>query len=102
MAISNRDKPDNFETTLQPDPMLRTGRASSIWVWTVAGAIMIILIFTFIGLNSRNSNLLPNALSSTVSRLLPLSASQPAPLAPPAGRTTSLAPRADENTGAKQ
>ncbi len=44
MAIIDRNKPNNFETKLQPDPMLRAGRASKAWFWTVAGAIVTIVI----------------------------------------------------------
>ena len=74
MAISDRNKPDSFETTLQPEPMLRAGRASWVWVWTVAGAIVIILIFTFVGLFSSNRNPSQNEASSTVSEPPPTGA----------------------------
>ena len=103
MAISDRNNPDNFETTLQPDPMLRTGRANRVWVWTAAGAIAIILIVTFVGLVSRNRNAPQNEASSNVSEPSPPSGvSKPALAAQSTDRTTSLAPRADENTSTKQ
>lgn len=55
MPISDRNKtPDNFETKLQPDPMWRTGRANGAWVWAVVGAIVMILIVTFVALIGRN------------------------------------------------
>jgi hypothetical protein len=102
MAISDRNKPDNFETTLQPDPMLRTGRASRVWLGTAAVAIAIILIVTFFGLFTSNRNTPQHETSSTVSELPPPSgALKPAQAAPPTGGTTSLAPRADENTSTK-
>jgi len=83
--------------------MLRTGRASKVWVWTVAGAIVTILIVTLVGLFSSSPNTLQNEASSTVNEPSPPSvASKPAQAAPPTDRTTSLAPRADENSSTKQ
>ena len=85
VAVSDRNNPDNFETTLQPDP------------------IMIILIVTFVGLVSRNRNTSQNEASSNVSEPSPPSGvSKPALAAQSTDRTTSLAPRADENTSTKQ
>jgi hypothetical protein len=34
--------------------MLRTGLANRAWVWTIAGAVVIIVIITFVGLLSSN------------------------------------------------
>ena len=84
MAISDRHKSDNFETTLQPDPMLRTGPAGRVWIWTIAGAIVTILIVTLVGLFSSNRNTSQNEASSTVSEPSPPSgASKPAQAASP-------------------
>jgi hypothetical protein len=102
MATSDRNKPDNFETTLQPDPMLRTGRASKIWVGTAVCAVAIILMVTFFSLFTSNRNTSQNETSSAVSELPPPSDALKPEAASPTSRTTSLAPRADENTITKQ
>ncbi len=79
MAISDRKGTDSFETTLQPDPMLRNVRASRVWILIAAGTMMIILIVTFVGLTSSNRNTSQNETSSTVSGPpAPSSASKPA------------------------
>jgi hypothetical protein len=66
MAMSDRNKSDDFETKLQPDPMLRTGPANRVWVWTVAGAVAIILIVTLVGVISKNRVVSQNQTSAKI------------------------------------
>jgi len=79
---------------------LRAGHASRVWFWTVAGAIIAIVIATFVGLISSNPNTSQNETSFTIGE--PSGALKPAQAAPSTGRITSPAPHADENAGPKQ
>lgn len=80
--------------------MLRAGRVSRVYFWTVGGAIIAIIIATFVVLISSNPNPSQNEASSTISE--PSGALKPAQAAPSSGRSTGLAPRADDNTSTKQ
>jgi len=46
---------DSFETKLQIDPMLQAG-ANRVGVWTIAGAIVILVIITFVGSSAATSD----------------------------------------------
>jgi len=66
MAIINKSEPDNFEGRLQPDPMLRTGRAKLPMVWIIVGAVAIVLVITSLGIFSGNHNTLQTSKNSVI------------------------------------
>jgi hypothetical protein len=66
MAIINKSEPNNFEGRLQPDPMLRTGRARLPMIWIIVGAIAIVLVITSFGMFSGNHHTLLNAKNSLI------------------------------------
>lgn len=65
MTMSNKSEPNSFNDRLQPDPMLRTGRANTVWLWIVIGAIAAILTVTAVGVFGGN-HILQSARNSII------------------------------------
>jgi hypothetical protein len=96
----DRDLVEKIERGLQPDPLLREGRSSRVWVWSVAAVLLAAIIVTLMATTGGEQNTVGvkppmNAPPTTTGQR-----ATPPQLAQPTGRTTSDLPRFGENARA--
>lgn len=89
MATDRDPKMEN-ERELQPDPLMKEGRASQAWTWTVGFAILVIALVTFFAISGSNNG--PQT-AQHASRFTTGASNSPPRTALPAGRTDSHAPK---------
>jgi hypothetical protein len=88
MAKSRQAPPNDLQDRKQPDPLLRRGPASRMWITvasiTMAAILAAVAISLWDSRQARNQNRAANQ-----TRTLPIGPSKPAQPAQPTGRTSS-------------
>ena len=83
------------ENELQPDPMLKQGRSSKVWVWTIGIAILAAVAITFLAVTDNDNQQTATPPGQHPGAITTGSSEPPTP-ALPAGRTSSSAPKRGE------
>ncbi len=92
------DREDNVkvrenETELQPDPLMKEGRASSAWVWTIGIAVIAVIVIFFFAVGRNNNHTTSVANQQHATRFTTGASDKPPHTAVPAGRQSSNAPK---------
>lgn len=86
-----REEREN-ERELQPDPLLKEGRSSNAWAWTVGIAVLAIIVVAFYAVGRPNSQQAANPMHHA-SRFTTGASNKPPHTAVPAGRQSSHVPK---------
>lgn len=81
------------ERELQPDPLMKEGRSSKAWVWTVGIAILAIVIVYFFAVGYNGNRTAENGNPPHATRFTTGASNTPPRTAEPAGRTGSHSPK---------
>lgn len=87
--MSERDT--NDQPRYQPDPILRRGRAATMWVWVIGCVVLAVIALTLVVTNYNTSSA-PQTSGHYRGPPSTTGASVPPSSALPAGRNTSAAP----------